>query len=176
MAYPTIHKAKENGTAKEVALEAKDIAIKEGREREDAIIRKYVEHDRKKEIIEETEAFEEDLHETPSSSLPPSAVSPSASVSSTPKSEFLLQIENVLAGGLGDIYGRMEPTLKERFKMKGEEVARKIEQVIAHGKYRIQQILTWIKEWLKMIPAVNRFFLEQEAKIKTDKILSMVKE
>ena len=59
------------------------------------------------------------------------------------------------------------------FKLKGEEVARNIEQVVAAGKSKAKQILHWIKDWLKLIPGVNRFFLEQEAKIKTDKIIGM---
>jgi len=28
-------------------------------------------------------------------------------------------------------------------------------------------------DWLKILPGVNKFFLEQEAKIKTDKILAL---
>jgi len=32
-------------------------------------------------------------------------------------------------------------------------------------------IMELVYEWLRMIPKVNKFFLEQEAKIKTDKLL-----
>jgi hypothetical protein len=30
-------------------------------------------------------------------------------------------------------------------------------------------------QWLKLLPGVNRFFLEQEAKIKTDRIIHLKK-
>jgi hypothetical protein len=40
----------------------------------------------------------------------------------------------------------------------------------------VKKILALIRDWLKLIPGVNRFFLEQEAKIKTDKILLAAEE
>jgi hypothetical protein len=39
-----------------------------------------------------------------------------------------------------------------------------------------KKIFVLIRAWLKIIPGVNRFFLEQEAKIKTDKILFVTEE
>jgi len=57
------------------------------------------------------------------------------------------------------------------FKEEGERTARQIENVIAIGKSMAVKILELLKNWLRLIPGVNKFFLEQEAKIKTDKIL-----
>lgn len=132
-----------------------------------------------KRVIEEklTARFEEDLHRTVPSSGKTAHGSAAASTSSLVpfvKSEFLLQVENILADGLGDMYVKMEPTLRARFKQKGEEIAGKVEEIVAQGKVRIKLILELIRGWLRMIPGVNKFFLEQEAKIKADKIASMV--
>ena len=37
------------------------------------------------------------------------------------------------------------------------------------------KIIDVIKKWLSIIPGINKFFLEQEAKIKTDKIMELKK-
>jgi len=150
--------------------------IQEGMPEQD-IVRQFAKEAERKEQESQTAEFETALHETPSASygsLPQSAggAVPSQPISA-PKSEFLLAVENTLAAGVGDMYARMEPSLREVFKQKGEDVARKIEMAIASGKARFKQILAWIKEWLRMIPGVNKFFLEQEAKIKADKIFAM---
>ncbi len=39
-----------------------------------------------------------------------------------------------------------------------------------------RKIFHWIHDWRAMIPKVNPFFLEQEAKIKTDAILLRAEE
>ena len=38
-------------------------------------------------------------------------------------------------------------------------------------KVKVRDVVHLIREWLLVIPGVNAFFLEQEAKIKTDRIL-----
>jgi hypothetical protein len=89
------------------------------------------------------------------------------------KSETLKEIENILSEGLEEVYQNLPEAVKEQFKKKGEETASKIEKIISQAKIAVNKILNLIKNWLKMIPGVNKFFLEQEAKIKTDKILAL---
>jgi hypothetical protein len=48
--------------------------------------------------------------------------------------------------------------------------SRQIEAVLATGKSIAVKVLTIIKKWLQTIPGISKFFIEQEAKIKTDKI------
>jgi hypothetical protein len=126
-------------------------------------------------LDQELEQFQEDLHKT--NQKPVKKLGHVAQTTAMQpveaKSEFLIQVENFLAEDLGDIYNRMEQNQRQIFKLKGEEVARKIEEMAAKGKMRIKKIVALIKEWLKIIPGVNRFFLEQEAKIKGDKIIGM---
>ena len=40
-------------------------------------------------------------------------------------------------------------------------------------KVKVKKILKLILEWLRILPGINRFFLEQEAKIKTDRIIQL---
>ncbi len=88
-----------------------------------------------------------------------------------PKSEALVKIEKILEEDLVEFYFKMPPEQQKLFKQKGEETASKIEKMIEAGKAVGRKILKLIREWLKLIPGVNKFFLEQEAKIKTDKII-----
>jgi len=85
------------------------------------------------------------------------------------------QIEKILEQGLGDSFIRLSPVAQQEFKIKGEQAAIKINELMKKTHVKIKKILKLIFEWLKILPGVNKFFLEQEAKIKTDKILSLKK-
>ncbi len=105
---------------------------------------------------------------TPTVALP-SAVAPTPTVTKDPE---MAEIENILAEGLAELYARMSPPDQARFRKKGEETASKIKKLIDSARLKAKSVLQLIKEWLRLIPGVNRFFLEQEAKIKTDRILA----
>ena len=92
------------------------------------------------------------------------------------KSEQLMKIEKILAEDLEDYYFSMSDDLKLTFKHKGEETARTAEQMIKKAKVNLRKLVKLIFEWLKIIPGINKFFIEQEAKIKADKILKEVKD
>ena len=83
------------------------------------------------------------------------------------------QIEEILSDDLDEIYMSMDEELQQNFKKKGEETARKINQLLKKTKIKIKQIINLIKDWLKMIPGVNKFFVEQESKIKCDELLKL---
>jgi hypothetical protein len=89
--------------------------------------------------------------------------------------DLTVKIEKVLEDGLSDSFSRLSPIAKEEFKLKGEQTAFKIQELIKSTHVKAKKIFQLILEWLKILPGVNRFFLEQEAKIKTDRIL-MIKE
>lgn len=89
------------------------------------------------------------------------------------KSEVLVKIEKILEEDLESFYFSMPPEKQLAFKEKGEETASKIEKMVEAGKVIARSILKLIRAWLKIIPGVNKFFLEQEAKIKTDKLVAM---
>ncbi len=90
-----------------------------------------------------------------------------------PKDPMVEKIEKILEEDLEQVYLLMTPEQQKIFKDKGEETASKIRILVQRVKIRVKEILSIIREWLATIPGVNKFFIEQEAKIKTDKILEM---
>jgi len=117
----------------------------------------------------------EEPKEAPGAALPP--VKPTDDIPDAPvKDELTQEVEGVLAEDLGDMYNKLPPNQQKDFKAKGEEVAKDIGTMVSSGKIKAKKVVQWIKDWLKMIPGVNKFFLEQEAKIKTDKVLALVEE
>ena len=89
------------------------------------------------------------------------------------KDKELLAIENILAEGLEGAYHHMQPNDKENFKKQGEVIATTIQKILHETKQQVQKIFQLILSWLRALPRVNKFFLEQEAKIKTDKIIAL---
>ncbi len=105
----------------------------------------------------------------------PSLHRPKKVVIPVKRDEITISIEKVLEEGLGDSYQRLSPVAKQEFKIKGEEVALKIRELMLSTHIKAKKIFKLIFEWLKLLPGVNRFFLEQEAKIKTDRIVHIKK-
>src|SRR3989344_6948937 len=127
--------------------------------------------DLKREVLREIEKKEQSAPPKPVSSLAtkvPSAIP-------EPKSQLLIEIESVLEQDLEGVYFKLEPAVQQKFKVKGEETARKIEKVLQKTKVKAREIFKLIVEWLKVIPGVNRFFIRQEAKIKTNQIIKLKK-
>lgn len=89
------------------------------------------------------------------------------------KDELTVRIEKVMEEGLGDAYKELSLIQQQEFKIKGEETAWQIRQILKNTHVKIKAIFKLLLEWLKMLPGINRFFLEQEAKIKADKILTI---
>ncbi|MCK5510165.1 hypothetical protein KAI65_01290 [Candidatus Parcubacteria bacterium] len=82
------------------------------------------------------------------------------------------KIESVLEKGLDDIYLAMPKENREKFKQEGEKTVVEINDLFERGKATMKKIVNLIKKWLGSIPGINRFFIEQEAKIKTDEIIN----
>lgn len=85
----------------------------------------------------------------------------------------LKKIEETLEKDLSELYLAMPDNKKQEFKKVGEETADKINQMLGQAKYKIQNIIALIKKWLSLLPGASQFFIEQEAKIKTDEIVRM---
>ncbi len=105
----------------------------------------------------------------------PSAPAVTAPISPA-KSPVLEKIEDVLEEDLEDIYFQLPQEKQAEFAQKGEQTANQIEILLGHVKVNFGKILDLIKNWLRFIPGVNKYFLEQEAKIKTDKIIKIKEE
>lgn len=92
------------------------------------------------------------------------------------KSKRLKGIEDILSADLGEAYNKLDKDQKKAFKDKGEEIALNVNEMIKKGKFKVKKVWQWIRAWLKMIPGVNQFFLEQQTKIKVDKLMNYSKE
>ena len=92
------------------------------------------------------------------------------------KDEVVRQVEKILEEGLGEYYGEMPEAAKKRFHERGEQVAFEIANMVRQFKLHVKRALKLIRDWLQTIPGVNKFFLEQESKIKTDRLTELEKE
>lgn len=91
------------------------------------------------------------------------------------KKEREEQIEKVLAEDLDDIFISLPKEKQLEFKLAGEKTAIEINTLLDRTKVKVKKIISLIKKWLLIIPGINVFFLEQEAKIKTDEIMKLKK-
>lgn len=92
------------------------------------------------------------------------------------KDAYHQRLERVLEDGLTDLYLAMPKDRRQAFRAEGERVASRLRLMIDSAKIRASEVLKLITLWLKMIPGVNRWFLEQEAKIKTDHVIRLAEE
>lgn len=83
------------------------------------------------------------------------------------------EIEKVLAENVMQVYQMLTPKEQEQFRKAGEEAVGKIEILVTQFRATARTVLHIIRQWLLTIPRINVFFLEQESKIKTDRILKM---
>lgn len=83
------------------------------------------------------------------------------------------EVENIMAQGLSEFYTQLPRDKQLKFKEKGEETARLIHKALKETKLKIGKIIKLLSDWLKLIPGVNRFFLEQSTKIKADELAKL---
>jgi len=83
------------------------------------------------------------------------------------------QIDEILADGLEEAFLKMAPKQQMAFKAEGERTAKKINQLLNKARISLKKIVDLIRRWLLLVPGVNKFFLEQEAKIKADRIVKL---
>ncbi|PLX25857.1 hypothetical protein C0580_01140 [Candidatus Parcubacteria bacterium] len=88
--------------------------------------------------------------------------------------EIVLQkVESILAENMDRVFLTMDVAAQAKFKAKGEETARQIASLLSKTKVKTKEVLKLILNWLRVIPGVNKFYIEQEAKIKADRILKI---
>lgn len=83
------------------------------------------------------------------------------------------RIEKILEENMEEIYLKLSPEKQKEFRVMGEQTARQINAILEKTKFKIKEIINLIRKWLSIIPGLNKFFLEQEAKIKADKIIHL---
>jgi hypothetical protein len=105
----------------------------------------------------------------------------SEAVSRMEKDQVTVEVEKILEEGLAEHWKTMPEALKPMFKQKGEQVAKAISQMIKQSitndlemkgakELDVADVMELVLEWLRMLPRTNKYWLEQEAKIKTDRL------
>lgn len=89
---------------------------------------------------------------------------------------FQKKVESILEEGLAPLFMELSPQDQTKFKILGENTANKITSLLQQAKFKISEILILIKQWLMSIAGINKYYVEQEAKIKTEKILKLRQE
>lgn len=128
-------------------------------------------------LPEAKETFLEREGEAPSAptqAAPVAKAKPHAAAPPAQKDEVTIRVEKIMEEGLGDVYASLPQQAKPIFQKKGEQVAREISVMVRSLKLQIARVVRLLRDWLLTIPNVNKHFLEQEAKIKTDKLVEFV--
>lgn len=86
---------------------------------------------------------------------------------------ILHKVEEILSQGMEQIYLSMDAAAQATFKAKGEETSQKIASLMSKTKVQLKQVIGLIVEWLRVVPTINKYFIEQEAKIKADAIMDI---
>jgi hypothetical protein len=137
--------------------------------------------DQTKEVLVEKEGSgmeksgeEKKVREKTGEAMTASSKKPVVSITS-PDLERQKQIDQILSEGLDEIFLSLTPTEQKKFKEEGDKTVLKINELLTQAKVKVKKIINLIKMWLKIIPKINSHFLEQEAKIKADKIIKLKK-
>lgn len=107
-----------------------------------------------------------------------SPVLPELTNQATPINEqqvILAKVEAILAADMEKIFLSMDLSTQAKFKAKGEEVAIEISSLFQKTRVQLKKVINLISEWLRLIPNVNKYYLEQEAKLKADALLRLYK-
>lgn len=98
---------------------------------------------------------------------------PRAAVPKTTKDPTTQAVEKILEEDLGDLYIKLDPQTRQKVRAEGDILVSKLRTMVDGVRVHARKVLHLIRDWLKIIPGINKYFLEQEAKIKTDKILDL---
>jgi hypothetical protein len=110
----------------------------------------------------------------PTPTVAVAAPTPVARPAVVEKSPLRQDIEAALADeSLQRIYAELPPATQGKFRSAGEALAARIEQMLTIGKVNLRAAHDGIEGWLSIIPRANRWYLQQEAKTKTDAILML---
>ncbi len=109
------------------------------------------------------------------SKRPPKTPSTKPTPTLSTRDEITLEVEKILSSGLEDAYRELSTAQKQEFKIEGEKTAKAIRDILRSTRVKVKKIFKLILKWLSILPGVSKFFLEQEAKIKAEKIVSLKK-
>ncbi len=125
------------------------------------------------EIQRSTESLSEKRETaTPSSNVAAASQSTVANARSL-QDPKVIEIEGIMASGLDDVYMTLPPEQRQKFRILGEQTAININQLVQSGKANWRKIKDLLMNWLRLIPGVDKYFLEKEAKLKADRLMKL---
>lgn len=127
----------------------------------------------KKEIPEIYQKPIEEIEKKPRTIIPPIISKKKKEEIPQIKTETQIVIEKILFSDLNEIIAKLDEGHKIIFQKRGEEIAWEISGLLPKVKTKIKRIFQLIREWLRLIPGVNKFFLEEEVKKKIKEILKI---
>lgn len=89
------------------------------------------------------------------------------------RDDLTVKVEHIMQAGLEEAYRELPIVKQQEFKIKGEQTAQAVRQLLRATHVKVKKIFKLILEWLRLLPGINKFYLEQEAKIKADRIASL---
>lgn len=108
-----------------------------------------------------------------------SSVTPSARPSVAEPQQYgdpaVQAVEAVLEDGLANAYAQLDEATQAVFKAEGERAASKIALLLQSTRVQVRKIVQIIVRWLRILPSVSSLFIEQEAKIKTDRLVNLTR-
>jgi len=125
------------------------------------------------ELADKKESFLEDAPTTTVQVAPQTGQAPVVEAGAGQKDEVTIEVEKILEAGLGDYVPDMPEEARQRFLKKGGEVAAQLSVMVRTLNIHVSLVVKLLKEWLLTIPGVNKYFIEQEAKIKADQIIDL---
>lgn len=98
---------------------------------------------------------------------------PATPAAAVPTDEIVLEVEKIMEQDMGEHFSKLGPEDQKKFKLKGEQASKELADMVRSFEIKMKRALQLIRDWLLCIPGVNKFFLEQEAKIKVDMLIDL---
>lgn len=125
-------------------------------------------------VEEQKDAFLEKPEATSQTAVETLVLPEGVPVASPEQDEVLVQVKKILEDELGEDFERLSDAAKERFFTKGNELARQLAVRIRKRALPPGLVHKGVTKWLSTIPRVNKYFLEQAAKTRTDTLLALL--
>lgn len=100
----------------------------------------------------------------------------SAPVAASAPATVESRLRQILSEDMTELLVQLPADKKREVQAEGLKTIEQIQVLLRQTHLQIRKIFQLIWQWLKRIPGLNRFFLEQEAKKKTEEILELEEE
>lgn len=107
----------------------------------------------------------------PQETAPVGPMPTEAEVKALEKDQVAIEVEKLLEKDLANTYTALPDKIKPFFKSHGEKIAQTVTGMIKNNTFDGGIVMDMVDEWLKLVPKSNSFYLEQEAKLKTDALV-----